>query len=515
MPKVFRANPVQAKFLASQARFVGFMGGIGSGKTAGGCVKSIMKLEDGDGIVVAPDFPHFCKSTFPELAKWLPWSRVTNRHLNHPNTGAKVLTIETSRGERKIYYGGMQDASSWAGPSVNWAFADEFRRVPTRQHFDVLAGRIRVGDNPQLWLTTTPKAVLRGRRHWLHEVFVEQKFDEDFLKAFASSGQTLVEYFMAPTSENAPNLDPMYLASLQALYKGKYARQELGGEFIEFEGQVFEDFNEADNVSEMAEFVPGVPVEWGVDNGFTAGHPRVILMAQTIPPFINVFAEYVATFELSEVSIDNAIKMGYPLPTVARVDSSAAELIQRLWERGIETYKGSHDVDAGIAHLRSFIRDGKDQVHVRFHPRCTFSIDEIQAYVYPDTVESKISEASDRAARPLKESDNAADALRYLVWPKQLALLAASTLTARQVIRVDSPRPGPPSPVPQVQVAQGSSPNALSGAGVASGSSREHLLRPPVGPGARVRSLLSIFGGPRKPRPARPTRTREQMPPGW
>lgn len=488
MPKVFEANPTQGLFLQSKARFVGFFGGVGSGKSAAGSIKAIMKVLDGDGIIVGPDYPHFSRSTWPELAKWLPWSRVVNRNLNHPNTSTKVLRIQTPKGLHNIYYGGYEDASSWAGPSVNWVWADEFRRKPTRQWFDVLAGRIRVGENPQLWMTTTPKATLKGRRHWLYDVFVAQKFNQETLEAFRGADQKLVEYFTASTEENASHLDPLYLASLRGLYAGKYAQQELGGSFIQFEGQVYEEFSEdgdGSNVTEAAEYTKGIPVEWAVDDGFTAGHPRVILMAQVVPPYVNVFCEYVATFELPEKSVRNALGMSYPKPSVARVDSSAAELIQRLWDEGIDTHRGSHDVDAGIAHLRAFIRDGNGQVHLRFHPRCTFSIAEIQAYAYPDAVESGISESSLRASRPLKESDNAADALRYLVWPKQLALLEASASTGViQVARAHAGEPGP-------------------GPGPASG------LPQPVEEPLQVRSsrrhsIFSIFGGPREPRPSRP-----------
>ena len=111
------------------------------------------------------------------------------------------------------------------------------------------------------------------------------------------------------------------------------------------------------------------------------------------------------------------------MPGVARVDSSAAEMIHRLWDLDIETNRGSHNVEEGVSHLRAFIRDGRNQVHLRFHPRCEFSIPELQAYCYPETVESNLSAASPRAAKPLKEADNAADALRYLVWPKTIAEL--------------------------------------------------------------------------------------------
>ena len=448
MPRRVELSVPQSQFVQSTARYVALFGGIGSGKTAGGVFKAVEKINQGEpGIMVGCDFPHFCKSLWPEIRNWFPWSRVTNRHLNHPNTQSKILKVQTPKGTVLVYYGGIDNPASWAGPSVNWFLLDEARRKKTRQAFDVLAGRIRIGNDPQGYITTTPRASLKGQRHWLSEIFEMENFPEDVKQLFAAQGRKIVEYFATKTSDNAKNLDPLYYASLQALYRGKYAQQELAGQFVIFEGLVFENFyTEAgpwgeSNVTEEAEYVPGVPIELGVDDGFTKGHPRVFLLTQEIPPYVNVFAEYVATYEVAEESLANMLNMGYPKPDVARVDSSAAEMIHRLWEEDIETSKGSHNVVQGVSHMRAFIRDGAGNVHYRLHPRCEFSIGEMQAYCYPDTIESNLSEASPRAAKPLKEADNAPDASRYLLWPKEVAELIADG--GQQPILAQLPKPVP------------------------------------------------------------------------
>ena len=83
MPVKFEATPTQADFLRCIARLILFGAGLGAGKTAIGAVKAIQKIGEGEsGIVVAPNFPHFVRSTWPEFSKWLPWSRVKNSHLS-------------------------------------------------------------------------------------------------------------------------------------------------------------------------------------------------------------------------------------------------------------------------------------------------------------------------------------------------------------------------------------------------------------------------------------------------
>ena len=87
MPVKFVASETQAKFLRSNARLILFGAGLGAGKTAVGAIKAIQKVSEGEsGIIVAPNFPHFVRSTWPEFSKWLPWSRVKNAHLEHPYT---------------------------------------------------------------------------------------------------------------------------------------------------------------------------------------------------------------------------------------------------------------------------------------------------------------------------------------------------------------------------------------------------------------------------------------------
>ena len=411
MPKVFDAseNQAQADFLLSQARVVGYIGGVGSGKTAGGAVKAVRKIQDKeDGIIVAPDFPQFAKSTWPEFLKWAPMGRCTNANLDHPYTQKKFLTFNISGKEVIVYYGGIEDERSWAGPNVNWCWFDEGGRKQTRDAFNILLGRIRIGQNPQLWVTTTPN----GISHWLYDVFYRKLFDDKALTLLRELGYKgpVVEYFHGRTEDNKKNLDPFYYAAQSGLYSGKLREQELEGAFVTLEGAVWDMFDPTPggpNVSQQAEYRGGVPIEWWVDDGFTEGHPRVILMAQVIPPNLHVFDEYVVVGELAEVSFKRALEKCPAHPTIAYVDSSAAELRSRLWQMDIDTVSATHDVVEGIKRTASWIQNGKGEAHLIFHPRCEFSLRELPAY-----------SRSPKTQQALKKEDNASDAMRYGVWPK-------------------------------------------------------------------------------------------------
>lgn len=440
MPRV-QLNVAQTGLYRSHARFIGIIGGRGSGKTFGGAVKAQDKISKGEpGIVVAPDFPHFTKSTWPAWRDIIPWARVRNRRLNHPYTQDKRLVFMTPHGDVEVHYGGIDDPHSWAGPTVNWFWFDEGARKADREAFDILAGCIRTGENPQGWVTTTP----RGINHWVHDVFVKEDFDPAIKKLAQQRGLKLVDYFHATTEDNAANLDEFYYLSLMGTYTGKYREQELLGRFVVFEGAVYEEFlgivdNKIvpnGNVTEEADYVPGVPVEYGVDDGFTADHPRVFLLCQEIPPYINVFAEYVCTYELPEKSLEHIDELPYPIASVAYIDSSAAELASRLWDKDIDTIRATHPVEEGIKHTRPFIRGADGMRRVRFHPRCQFAISEMMSYSYPSKTTS-VRQGSGQA-KPAKRLDNAPDALRYLLWHKsipELDELAPSTVQETDAIQ--------------------------------------------------------------------------------
>lgn len=393
----------------TEARVAGFIAGVGAGKTAAGSVKSTKKISEGkNGIIVAPDFPQFAKSTWPEFVKWAPMSRCTNAHLDHPYTNKKELHFNINGQVVVVYYGGIDDEQSWAGPNVNWVWFDEGARKRTRKAFDVLMARTRVGKNPQVFLTTTPA----GINHWLYDVFVGGIFDETTVKLLRENGYKgkIVDFVTASTAENKDHLDPFQYLFLTGMYTNKLRQQELEGQFISMEGAVWEGLDMAEggrNCQPTAEYLSGVPVEWWVDDGFVEGHPRIILMAQVVPPKIHVFNEYTSVGELAEDSVRHALAAGYPKPSVAYVDSSAAELRSRLWREGIDTVAATHPVDEGIKRTASWICDGVGAAHIVFHPRCAFARKEMPVY-YRET----------KSSRPVKTDDNVSDAVRYGLWNK-------------------------------------------------------------------------------------------------
>lgn len=309
-----------------------------------------------------------------------------------------------------LYYGGMKDddqresvRSIGGDGGLDIALFEEANAF-TEDDFNEIIGRVRntAGAYRQIILLTNPDAPT----HWINRRLI-------------LGGEATVYYSSATQN---PHNAPEYVDNLNKMTGLLYQRLVLG-KWVQAEGVVFDNFDPAlgANVTEEAEYNPEWRVRWGVDDGYVYGkgpgsesyHPRVILFANLTPQgFIHVFDEYYATSELSETSIDYALKRPYRRPEIAFVDSSAAELRARFSVLGIQNMGATHPVGEGIKNVRRYISDPNGVRMLKVHPRCVNLIREMASYQYDE--HSKVANVGER--KPLKVDDHGPDALRYLLW---------------------------------------------------------------------------------------------------
>jgi predicted phage terminase large subunit-like protein len=141
------------------------------------------------------------------------------------NNGAKVLCK------------GLKDPDSARGSNINWLWYDEAGRDKTGESWLIAIASVRIGKDPQAWITTTPK----GKKHWIYEFFVKQNLPQAAIDLYATTGggRKLIEFFFTTLEENQDNLDPGFVASLLAAYSDGYLReQEIHGKFVEEGGRL-------------------------------------------------------------------------------------------------------------------------------------------------------------------------------------------------------------------------------------------------------------------------------------
>ena len=191
-----------------------FQGGRGAGKTRAGAEWLAARAEatpNGRFAIVAPT-EHDLREVMIEGPSGLrslhgrerPKYQSSRRKLKW-NNGAVAYGFSAEQPERLR---GPQFMAAWADEFCTWKRAD-----------DVLSNLrlgLRMGDDPRLVVTTTPKPIPALRK----------------LRDEVSCAMT-----QAGTAANAGNLAPRFIDGLEALYGGtRLAEQELGGILVEGEG---------------------------------------------------------------------------------------------------------------------------------------------------------------------------------------------------------------------------------------------------------------------------------------
>ena len=363
--------------MACQDRFTALIGGIGSGKTYGGAVKGLVVGAEtkGLGLVVAPTYPMLRDATLRTYQDVFG-DAITNFYKSEMR--ADIL------GGGEILFRSADQPDRLRGPNLHWAHIDEGALCP-RQTWEIIIGRLRAeGTAGPCWITTTPKG-----RNWLYE---------------RSSEMTV---FKARTADN-PYLDAEFIRSLQAVYTGNFARQELEGEFVAYEGIVYEEFSRDVHVvrrdaSEFRSYVAGI------DEGYT--NPAVILVCGLdADGRLHIASE----FYKRRVTQDDFVRAaadihGHGNIGTFYVDPSAAGLIAAMHQAGLPAVRANNAVFDGIQAVKSRLAiagDGRPRLTI--DPSCVYSIAEFESYAWKETRIGMKDE-------PEKANDHSMDTVRYTV----------------------------------------------------------------------------------------------------
>lgn len=380
--------PRQQRFVRSAAPFPAYIGGIGSGKSFAGAAKVLGRLHRRElGMICAPTYPMLRDATQRTLFDLLRDAGIEFSHHKAEN----VVTI--ARTGHEILCRSLDNPDTLRGPNLDYAWIDEAAYV-TAEAWRIVKGRVRVGVHPQAWITGTPKG-----RNWIWEEWERDATGNEF--------DPTHPLFRVRTEEN-PELPAGFVASLG--YAGTFASQELGGEFVAFEGLVYPAFNRATHVR---------PVDtdgWGTILALDVGtrNPTALLTIRHAGDRMHV-AEELYQRGMSSDDITDAAVAAYERyqPEYLVVDPSAAGLIVSLQRRNLNVRKATNDVLIGISRMTSVLND------LTVDPGCVNLIAEFESYRYPDGRRG----ATDA---PVKEHDHAMDALRYAVME-----IAAHDLTGR------------------------------------------------------------------------------------
>lgn len=308
----------------------------------------------------------------------------------------QTLIIKFKNGSH-IYLRSCDRPDDLRGPNLSWFFIDEAAKTPPKV-WKLMVARLRVPPEKG-WITTTPRG-----RNWV--------WDE-----FARKNRKNYEYFTGSTDENKA-LSRDYIESLKESYAGSFLAQEFYGEFVGWEGLVYQtrvDTHHRDapepKSDEYKYALAGV--DWGWVN------PSVIEVGLVgFDDKIHLVDEWYD----NKTPIDEIVERATELDEKWGIrtffcDSARPEYIQDFRNAGLDARKGKKEIDPGIAAVNKYLatedseKAPKDPLMKIDFNAVPHGVEEFETYHYEEDDMGAILKD-----RPVDRDNHCMDAVRYLVY---------------------------------------------------------------------------------------------------
>jgi phage terminase large subunit len=398
--------PSQRKFHSSTARFKGFSGPIGSGKSRALCHEAIKLsyLNPGrTGLIGAPTYPMLRDSTLTSFLEYL-----NANGLPYEFRKSESLLVMKDTGSR-IYFRAVDEFERLRGTNLAWFGLDELSYT-AEEAWMRLEGRLRDPLATQLcgFGVWTPKGF-----DWVYRRFIR-----DCVGGY--------EVVLARPYENRFVLDkvPDFYERLKSSYDSKFFEQEVLGEYLNVQsGVVYQGFNRARNLRPL-EVDGNLPLFWALDFNVD---PMSSIIAQKKGDEVMVLDEIVLSRASTEEACDEFLSRypDHPGGLVIYGDATG----QRLQTAGTTDYRiikqyflrtayrhpkfrvpaSNPSVRERIALVNTKLFSAREEPHLFVHPRCKGLITDFEEVMFkPDS--SVIDKERDSKRTHLS------DALGYLIW---------------------------------------------------------------------------------------------------
>ncbi len=389
--------PITPNIAGSHVRYRAYVGGIGSGKSKANVAEALRwaaSFPGCSGIFVSPTLQQLKKSILVEFREECRKANGFLISFNKSDWYAEFVNGST------VWFGYAEEPDSLRGPNLSWFGFDEAGQVrDDGEAFQVLQGRVRDPRFPQGgWITTTPRG-----RNWLWRFF-DAKQDPD-----GKPLEDAAEYHLTRCrTEDNYNLGADYVRSLRGSYVGQFAKQELDGEFVTFEGVIWPGI--ADVLERWPEGEKARRCGAGVDWGWT--NPGVIVVCkQNNAGKLYVVDEDYATERpvVANDGIEDWVTVAKRLQQAHGIeifycDPSEPENIRSFQRAGLHAVAADNAVIPGISAVAAAQSAG-----LAFDPdKCPNLRKELEAYCWKRGRDGNI-----RNDEPEKSADHGPDALRY------------------------------------------------------------------------------------------------------
>lgn len=340
----------------------------------------------GDFWYVAPTYKQAKLIAWRLLLSYLPEELVKR-------TNETELFVELTNGST-ISLKGADNPDSLRGVGINGLILDEYAFCDPYA-WDVLRPLLTDRKGWVIFISTP-----NGYNHF-YELFNQENVNDNF-KSF---------HF---TSYDNPHLDPSEIDDARGSMSPERFAQEYLAEFTKRAGTIW-PFSRDHHTSDRRNPHEGDTIFGSVDFGFAIGHPTAVLWHAVNAEEVFTFDGFV-TEGLTIDRIDESMRAQVGNYTVRSIycDSARPDLIEDLRKRGWNVIEAKKDVELGIAKVGEYMQinplTNKPRWTISKH--LTKAIEQIEQYVWQDV------RGSDGMFKqiPLKENDDACDALRYFLF---------------------------------------------------------------------------------------------------
>jgi PBSX family phage terminase large subunit len=385
-------HPKQYEFIHNTSHFSGIVGGIGSGKTQGGVIRDVRAAYGwiGDKQIPTPNLGMITAPTYPMLRDITvrTFREVAGDLIESFNKSEMVAVMKNGS---EILFRSAENPERLRGPNLHWWHGDEAAYYDA-EVWRVCIGRTRAdGLQGFNWLTTTPKG-----RNYIYKVFI------------LNNAENPDYYIIKVATRDNLFLNEEFIKSLESEYEGDYAKQELEGDFVSFEGLVYPEFSYSKHVtddmpSHFSQVIAGV--DWGFVN------PGVIkVYGITSDDRMNCIHEEYA----KQRGIDEWATVALQLRDIFRIerfecDPSEPDYIAKFNAKGCRAVAANNTVSTGIQAVKRRLAvraDGKPGI--QYYPDAKHTFSEFEQYQWARRKDISLDE-------PQKANDHTMDAERYAV----------------------------------------------------------------------------------------------------
>lgn len=382
-------NPSQMEFFTKvrKARYIGFGGGIGNGKTLAACIDVVtLAAEYPDNLIMVArlkgsDLENSTKKTIIELVGPM----LETKQVEYKVKDNKLVFENGS----EIIFRHLEEvfASGILGMNLGYFYIDQAEEID-ESVFNLLTGRLRRKCYNEEGVEAPRGGVLTfnmAGHNWIWRLF-KKKWDKQKKPLANPEDYQLIE---ASTVDNQKHLPEDYVKDLLSKDPEWVARYVYGSWDV-FSGQIFDEFNPEKHVIPHREPAPGSVIFSAIDPGFV--DPFAVLWLAVEPGGQRyVFAEHYVTGQTTDwhAEVIKAKDSGRYI-TARWTDAANAQVIHDLNSKGVycvpakkETLQSSKDlVGGGIQEIKNLLRldPVTDQPGMVISDNCVNLIYELQQY---------------------------------------------------------------------------------------------------------------------------------------